>query len=757
MKKRIFLFVLNFIIMSLLYRADYTVAMAAQQNAEEPACVPVTVPEAGKGGQPTAGPGAEEGDKPTAGPETEEDDKPTAGSESEEGDKPTAGPESEKGGQPTAGPGAEEGDKPAAGPESEEGNKPTADPESEKGGQPWAGPESEEGNKPTADPESEKGGQPWAGPESEEGNKPTADPESEKGGQPAAGPETESGDVSADDSPEPTESVSTGPELIEWLEAHKYTGGKVKLTDDIVWDEAYIFCPNGINMPSIHVDAGGYTVTVTGQIELLGDHHLSFSGQPDGKSLFQVAGNGLLSMQGVAVESGDWALWQEEGAGLVVSDCHISGSVHYADTPYVIYYRDNVCAVVEKGQTINEALPSQVNCRVNRQGRLCNEERVPVLWNLEGTEKQQEERQRFRLQGSFLDVASAEPVSCTVVYNDYPLTFTDVIATARGCLYTFQGGFTIREEYLPFTVKAEYSFDGVNWLLFEEQRVKCADAAFYIACKDERKVRESASNIYIRLQHEADGTKYFSNVLRYTADNMDDEEDIGGSRGGGTSITNPPDEPQDEVEGAPSDEEDQKEPGNDADSENVGPEIPPATDQEESVDRDPEEASPGSGTSGKPSSRVNASGNNEDQPLQAEPSDSKADQPSTAAVSKTGEDQPLQAESPDTGADHTKEAELTNNQTGAPSEKPIEQPLFAEVGDTQSAGQSVPAAAGNEAAVEAISAYGGNFIQTDEHARAAGRQVYYMAIATGFVLLSVIAGIAGFYARSHYSRSGTKR
>ena len=721
--KRIFLFVLNFAIMSLLYRADFTVAMAAQQNVkdavhpeDEPTSEPATVTEAEESDKPSAGPGAEEGDKPSAGPGAESGDKPSAG------------------------PGAESGDKPSAGPGSEEGGQPSAGPEAEKDEQPPAGPETEEGDKPSAGLETEEGDKPSAGPGAEEGDKPSADPEAEEGDK-------------------PTESVSTGPELIEWLEAHKYTGGKVKLTDDIVWDEAYIFCPNGINMPSIHVDAGRYTVTVTGQIELLGDHHLSFSGQPDGKSLFQVAGNGLLSMQGVAVESGDWALWQEEGAGLVVSDCHISGSVHYADTPYVIYYRDNVCAVVEKGETINEALPSQVNCRVNRQGRLCNEERVPVLWNLEGTEKQQEERRRFRLQGSFLDVASAEPVSCTVVYNDYPLTFTDVKATARGCLYTFQGGFTVREEYLPFTVKAEYSFDGVNWLLFEEQRVKCADAAFYIACKDERKARESASNIYIRLQHEADGTKYFSNVLRYTADNMDTEEDIGGSRGGGTSITNPPDEPQDEAEGAPPDEEDQKEPGNDADSENAGPEIPPATDQEESVDRAPEEASPGSGTSGKPSSRVNASGNNEDQPLQAEPSDSKADQPSTVAASKTGGDQPLQAESPDAGAKHTKEADPTNNQTGAPSEKPIEQPLFAEAeaGNTQSAGKSIPAAAGNEAAVEAISAYGGNFIQTDEHARAAGRPVYYMAIATGFVLLSVVAGIAGFYARSHYSRSGTKR
>lgn len=343
------------------------------------------------------------------------------------------------------------------------------------------------------------------------------------------------------------ETISTGEALMEWLESHKSVGGTVRLTDHVVLDGAYSFCPNGINNPAVFVDTGEYTITVTGEISFLSDGKLTFTGEPDGKGIFYVAENGILSICGISVESKRCALWQEEGAGLEVSDCAISGSIHYADMPFVMSYKDSLCAVVEKGQTLNDALPSQISCTVNRQGRLSHNERVPVLWNQEGTEKQQEERRRFELQGSFLDAAAAKPICCAVVYNDYPLTFTDVKASVSGDRYTFQGGFTVPEESLPFEVMTEYSFDGENWVLYEMQTASNVDAGFRIDCKWEPRGRAACSNIYIRLQWNNNGTIYFSNVLCYSADDLENLEDIGGSRGGGTSIINPPKEPQQSV------------------------------------------------------------------------------------------------------------------------------------------------------------------------------------------------------------------
>ena len=413
----------------------------------------------------------------------------------------------------------------------------------------FAGPQTSGESADLREEETEETGEPaeLTEEETEETGEPAALPEEEAEGTGASADllEAEPEDIQvAMIRKESEDTVSTGPELMEWLDSHKNTGGTVRLLDHIVLDQDYSFFPNGSNMPAVYVDTDRYTITVTAEVELSSDSQLTFSGEPEGKGIFCVAKKGMLSILGIAVESQQCALWQEEGGGLVVSSCHVSGDVHYADTPYVMYWKEDLCAVVEKGQTVNEVLPSQISCTVNCQGRLCYGEPIPVLWNLEGSEKQQEERLRFSVQGVFLNGVSLKQPSCTVAYNDYPLTFTEVEASSNGFSYTFQGGFTAPEEALPFTVMAEYSFDGEQWILYEEQRVTNADAGFRIDCKREQYGRMARSSIYIRLQWNDNGTRYYSNVLCYLSDNLEVVEDIGGSRGGGTSITNPPDEPQ---------------------------------------------------------------------------------------------------------------------------------------------------------------------------------------------------------------------
>ena len=505
--------------------------------------------------------------------------------------------------------------------------------------------------------------------------------------------------------PEPEQTISTGSDLIEWLEAHKNIGGTIKLADHVVLDGEYSFCPNGINMPSVFVDTDKYTITVTGEIELLSDNHLIFSGQPDGKSILYVAEKGMLSMEGVTVESESCALWQEEGAGLVVSDCRISGSVHYADTPFVIY-QSSVCAIVEAGQTLNDALPVQICCSVNRQGDVSNNEWVPLSWNLEGTEKQQAERQRFDLQGSFLYAASAKPVQCTVVYNDYPLTFTDVEASVIGGRYTFQGGYTKPEKALPITVISEYSFDGENWLTYEETKVTNTYIGFFIAFKLEQRDRAAHSNIYIRLQWNDNGTKYFSNVLCYAADDLESAEDIGGSRGGGTSIVDPPDEPQKNITGVPvKDENPTQNETPDTESDNVKAEALSGAVQTETGGADG-----GVGVAkDELSSDAETPEANTEQPLYTEPRGTDAELPSTEAR------QPLYTDTSDTDG---------------------EQLLYAQ-------GPGI-----NDEQVSTFSPINLQVLHTDT------RQSNYIVIILGFVLLSVITGAACFYV---HSRSGTNR
>ncbi len=490
MKYTLKFIVITVLFMLIFYRVDSTPAMAAEENTES-----------------------------FAGPQTSGESADLREEETEETGEPAVLPEEE----------TEETGEPAALPEeeTEETEEPAVLPEEE----------TEETGEPAVLPEEE----------TEETGEPAALPEEEAEGTGALADllEAEPKDIQvAMIRKESEDTVSTGPELMEWLDSHKNTGGTVRLLDHIVLDQDYSFFPNGSNMPAVYVDTDRYTITVTAEVELSSDSQLTFSGEPEGKGIFCVAKKGMLSILGIAVESQQCALWQEEGGGLVVSSCHVSGDVHYADTPYVMYWKEDLCAVVEKGQTVNEVLPSQISCTVNCQGRLCYGEPIPVLWNLEGSEKQQEERLRFSVQGVFLNGVSLKQPSCTVAYNDYPLTFTEVEASSNGFSYTFQGGFTAPEEALPFTVMAEYSFDGEQWILYEEQRVTNADAGFRIDCKREQYGRMARSSIYIRLQWNDNGTRYYSNVLCYLSDNLEVVEDIGGSRGGGTSITNPPDEPQ---------------------------------------------------------------------------------------------------------------------------------------------------------------------------------------------------------------------
>ena len=55
-----------------------------------------------------------------------------------------------------------------------------------------------------------------------------------------------------------------------------------------------------------------------------------------------------------------YALWQEEGAGMILGNtfapCRVSGDIHYARTPLVLD-AEHVCVVVEKGELLDDRLP----------------------------------------------------------------------------------------------------------------------------------------------------------------------------------------------------------------------------------------------------------------------------------------------------------------------------------------------------------------------------------------------------------------
>lgn len=357
------------------------------------------------------------------------------------------------------------------------------------------------------------------------------------------------------------DTVSTADEFKAWLESHKNGGGSVKLTNDIVLKEFYFFVPNGANLPDIIVDTDTYTITAAGNISFFSDGHLIFRGKAGDGGIFRARRGGMLTLDGVIVEGSAagtdtlYAVWQEEGAGLLLgntfTECRVSGEIHYADMPFVTESA-SACVVVEKEQSAAGLLPTQIKCNVNYQGQIRYNEPTSVAWDLAGTEERQEKRRRFQAQGFSSQAVFEVPPVCTVVYNDYPLTFTEVSAFMRDTVYYFQGDYTKPKGAFPLDVTAEYSFDNTSWIEGEKRTVTDDREGFQIYFSRDEWDKVQNPYIYIRLQGKKDDKTYFSNVLQYQANNMAVAEDLGGNRGGGTSIVNPPDEPKDEDSGGTS-------------------------------------------------------------------------------------------------------------------------------------------------------------------------------------------------------------
>lgn len=514
MKNQRKLIVLSILILAfILYLSDVTTAMAEERPEQDIAGTSASEqfaePEAGSDVEPEpetiAGPGEEPGASEEAGPES------VTGSVEEPGASEEAGPES------VAGPVEEPGASEEAGPETIAGS----------------------GEEPRASEE--------AGPESVAGS----------AEEPGASVEPETNLLSMTMSERHMEfaaepdSASTAEEFQAWMEAHTNTGGLLKLTDNITLSGSHVFISAGPGCPRVFVDTDGHTITITGEVEFWNDGHLTFLGGAENSVVFRVAEGGMLNLNHISVKyaSGEqsseadtpYLLWQEEGAGLVVSGCQISGEIHYADMPFVIY-ENTVSVIVEEGQ--QAVLPAEIACDVNYRGQVSRQELMPVSWNLAGKEQHQAERMRFQVSGYYSGAASLMPPRCTVIYNDYPLTFTEVQASAGKNAYIFRCGYTKSEHLQPMTIVSEYSLDGENWFLYEESEVSKGKNVFPIILTVDQWNTAENPYLYLRLQCGYEGVRYFSNVLRFAADNLEDAADQGGGRGGGTSIVNPPKEPE---------------------------------------------------------------------------------------------------------------------------------------------------------------------------------------------------------------------
>lgn len=295
-------------------------------------------------------------------------------------------------------------------------------------------------------------------------------------------------------------------------------------------------------------------------------------------------------------------------------------------------------------------------------------------------------------------------------------------------MYMFRGWYTKQENILPVTLVSEYSFDGADWFTDEVKPVSDLDDCFLIAFPVERCSAGAYSDIYIRLRCESNGTEYLSNVLRYEANNLDNAEDIGGSRGGGTSITRPPEDPQKSTGDTASKEEKQAPDANQdtgTDSDSAGSDALSDTNQAESESGSDLKAA-GAGQV----SNAAAANNNENPSVLVESKTVNAGRPLYAdAKTDTTDDNVINTNSPDNNDSvNRNDSDISEKEDGAAEGYVIALPAYEENGV-------------NSTVINA------------EKLRPEIREDNAIAIAVGFVLLSVVAGTVVFYVQSRRQRA----
>lgn len=337
------------------------------------------------------------------------------------------------------------------------------------------------------------------------------------------------------------DTAATGEELLDWLYENEDVGGTLTLTEDIFLQDVSYTGYQGA--PPITIDTGEFSIRATRDVAII-SNSLTIRGSGDGQGVLRACTGGKLALSYLTVEADEGlAIFQEEGAGFASDNCTIKGDIRYADAPFAWRWKQGL-AVVKPDGLAADSMPASLEVLVNRNGGTGSWEEIPVTWELEGHEDAQKGRQRFTVRGTLKGMMSATAPACTVVYDDYPLTFLNVsgekLSGGRGYIYQFQGKFSMPEDRLPIIVVQEYSFDGTDWRLFEEKDFPSVNISFKVKISARDWDTENNPDIFIRMRWDDEGTMYYSNVMSFAADNLAEGQDRGGNRGGGTDITDPP-------------------------------------------------------------------------------------------------------------------------------------------------------------------------------------------------------------------------
>ena len=354
--------------------------------------------------------------------------------------------------------------------------------------------------------------------------------------------------------PEPTptepESAASEVELLSWLEAHKATGGALTLTADITITR---FAEFPITAP-VTIDCGGYSLFVAHNFSLMGNILVKGVGTDQG--LVRILPGGMLTLDyGATVQSERGiGVWQEEGAAFYNGVNLAADTVHYADTPIIIWFdsgNDDLIAVAKDG-SYAELLPKEKKATVNQNGENALNIPMPLVWDTAAAQQSLADKRRTTLTGSFAPhamLATVEPPSCTVVFRERAVTFQRFAIRGTDAYAPISLTYFLPPQPLDLTFS--YSFDGETWTPLLQQTHNGAEeiGVFqpvlireygYIEALAEDEILwpadSQANSLRFIISYEEKGKTLYSDVICFDGDTFTPGEDYDGNRGGGGEL-----------------------------------------------------------------------------------------------------------------------------------------------------------------------------------------------------------------------------
>ncbi|MEY8438771.1 hypothetical protein [Anaerotruncus colihominis] len=345
-----------------------------------------------------------------------------------------------------------------------------------------------------------------------------------------------------------TQTVFSLEELQDWISRCSSIGGTVRLGCDLTVEKDTRWQYIGwAGQPVITIDAGPYSIRIQGIMEV--HQSLAFVGEGGEKGVLHIERGGLLECHSSVTAINGFAVYQEEGAVLVLDETVPEETVHFAKRPVVWPANDllnfypnvdqPVVTLPYEGPFDPTVLPDTFPSCVYQNGKTDYElHEIPVEWNLSEYQDELRERKRFLLEGRFTEDFESygdQPRLLITFLRQDAAVFLQCAVQERHSATIFDAGYLLDDPHAEHWL--ESSYDGEVWEAVDKDLLEYWCDENTVGQVDVMAIYTGADlpNYFSVAVVGQDGKTRYSDTVEVTEQNQVTGSDIGGGRNGETS------------------------------------------------------------------------------------------------------------------------------------------------------------------------------------------------------------------------------